>query len=91
MQEFEGGYDVLPLKKAAMVMGCFRICPAPPHGQGKNKLFLPLEQLTLVLAGSGFLGLMGTGCYSLARTSCSGISRRIVLLLVWSRHLLSSP
>jgi len=42
-------------------------------------LFLPLEQLALVLARSGFPGLMGTGCYSLARDSSSGISRRAVL------------
>ena len=66
-----------------------RDMPSSPDGQEKNRLFLPLEQLALVLAGFGSLG---TGYYSLARVTLQPcISRRAVLLLIWSRHLLSSP
>lgn len=90
MQECEGAHSVLPCKGAAVVTNSElpQDMPSSPDGQGKNTLFLPLEQLALVLAGSGFLG---TGCYSLARVTFQPcISRRAVVLLIWSRHLLSS-
>lgn len=91
MQECEGAHGVSPLKKAAEVTnsGLPQDMPSSPDGQGKNKLFLLLEQLALVWARSGFLG---ANCYSLARATLqSCISRRAVLLLIWSGHLLSSP
>lgn len=66
MQECGGAPRVLPLGKAAALTdsGLSQDMPSFPDGQGKNRLFHPLEQLALVLAAFGFLG---TGYYSLAR------------------------
>lgn len=88
MQEWKGAHSVLPLRKAAVATNSDlpQDVPSSPDGQGKNKLLLLLGQLALVSPGSGFLG---TGCYSLASTTLQPcISRRAILLLIWSRHLL---